>query len=281
MSLTGKIALVTGATQGIGKETVLGLARQGAHVVIVGRDPKRTQEVTNEVKALSNNTAIESFVADLSLQRDVRKLSANIKSRFPRLDILVNNAGGIFSERKLTEEGFERTWALNHLSYFLLTSELLELLKRSDRARVVNVSSDAHDGAKLDFTNVQGEKSFGSLRAYGASKLANVLFTFALARRLEGTGVTANCLHPGVVGSGFGQNEGGPVKWFFKIAKPFILSPAQGAKTSLYLASSNKVEGVTGKYFYKCRPVRPSSRSLDVELQERLWNLSVEQTAQN
>lgn len=277
--MNGKICLVTGATFGIGRETALGLAHQGAQVVVVGRSESRTRTTVEYIKRESGKTHVESFVADLSSTAEVRKLAAAFKAKYPRLDVLVNNAGGIFTERQVTVDGFERTWALNHLAYFTLTLELLDVLKASAPSRVVNVSSAMHLRGELDFDDTQGEKKFNGSDLYSQSKLANVLFTNALARRLEGTGVTVNALHPGVVATGFGHNNRGPVKWFFTLAKPFLISPGKGAATSLYLATSPDVEGVTGKYFAKCKEAKSSRTARDEAIQERLWALSEQQVA--
>jgi NAD(P)-dependent dehydrogenase (short-subunit alcohol dehydrogenase family) len=277
--MQGKICLVTGATLGIGKETALGLARKGAHVVIVGRDEARTRETAAWVAKESGNAQVDFLVADLSSQAEVRRLAAAFDSRYPRLDVLVNNAGAIFMKRELTVDGFERTWALNHLAEFLLTRLLLDKLAASAPARIVNVSSDAHTAGAITFDNLQGERKYGGMRAYAQSKLANILFTFALARRLTGKGVTANCLHPGVVATGFGHNTPGLVNTVLNLARPFLLTAEKGAATSIYLASSPEVADVSGKYFVKCKPAAPSKQSADVALQERLWELSEQQTA--
>ncbi len=269
-----KICLITGGTLGIGKETALGLARTGAHVVIAGRDAHRTRAAMDWLKREAGTEQVTFVLADLSSQADVRRLAREFKDKYSRLDILVNNAGAIFSRRETTVDGFERTWALNHLAYFLLTQELLDLLKASAPARIVNVASTMHTGGFIDFDDLQGEKRYGGIRAYSQSKLANVLFTYALARRLEGTGVTANCLHPGGVATGFGQNTPGALKLLMGLVRPFLITAEQGAATSIYLASSANAEGVTGKYFSKCRPARSSAASHDTALQERLWALS-------
>ncbi len=275
--MQGKICLVTGATLGIGKETALGLARKGAHVAIVGRDEARTRETAAWIAKESGNPQVDFLVADLSSQAEVRRLAAAFDSRYPRLDVLVNNAGAIFMKRELTVDGVERTWALNHLAEFLLTRLLLEKLEASAPARIVNVSSDAHTAGVIAFDNLQGEKKYGGMRIYAQSKLANILFTFALARRLAGKGVTANCLHPGVVATGFGHNTPGLVNAVLNLARPFLLTAQQGAATSIYLASSPEVADVSGKYFVKCKPAKPSKQCADVALQERLWELSERQ----
>ncbi|MGA2793513.1 MAG: SDR family oxidoreductase [Roseiarcus sp.] len=277
--MQGKICLVTGATLGIGKETALGLARKGAHVVIVGRDESRTRQTAAWIAKESGNAQVDFLVADLSSQAEVRRLAAAFASIYPRLDVLINNAGAIFTKRELTVDGVERTWALNHLAEFLLTKLLLDKLAASAPARIVNVSSDAHTGGAIAFDNLQGEKKYGGMRAYAQSKLANILFTFALARRLAGKGVTANCLHPGVVATGFGHNTPGLVNTLLSLARPFLLTPEKGAATSIYLASSPEVANVSGKYFVKCKPAASSKLSTDVALQEKLWELSERQTA--
>jgi retinol dehydrogenase 12 len=277
--MQGKICLVTGATLGIGKETALGLARMGAHVVIVGRDEQRSATTAAWIAQQSGNRQVDYLVADLSLQAEVRRLAASINARYPRLDVLINNAGAIFTKRGLTAEGFERTWALNHLAEFLLTQLLLDKLRVSAPARIVNVSSRAHMRGAIAFDNLQGEKKYGGMSIYSQSKLANILFTFALARRLAGTGVTVNCLHPGVVATGFGHNTPGFLKTVLGLLRPFLITAEKGAATSIYLASSPEVANVTGEYFDKCKPIAPSKLAADVALQERLWTLSEGQTA--
>jgi NAD(P)-dependent dehydrogenase (short-subunit alcohol dehydrogenase family) len=216
-TMDGKTCLITGATSGIGKETAFGLARLGARVVIVGRDPDRTRAAADWIRRETGSEQVSFLLADLSSQSEVRGLAREFKDKYSRLDVLVNNAGGIFTRRETTVDGFERTWALNHLAYFLFTQELLELLKASAPARIVNVASIMHTGGLIDFGDLQGEKSYSGIRAYSQSKLANVLFTYALARRLEGTGVTANCLHPGGVATGFGQNTFGALKLLMRL----------------------------------------------------------------
>jgi retinol dehydrogenase 12 len=276
--MQGKVCLVTGATLGIGKETALGLARMGAHVVIAGRDAARTRETAAAIAAQSGNSQIDFLVADLSSQAEVRRLAQEFQDKYPRLDVLLNNAGAIFTRRETTVDGFERTWALNHLAEFLLTQLLRDRLEASAPARIVNVASNAHTSGVIDFDNLQGEKKFSGIGAYSQSKLANILFTSALARRLAGQGVTANCLHPGVVATGFGHNTPGLINTLLGLARPFLMSAEKGAATSIYLASSPEVADVSGKYFAKCAPAASSKLSMDVALQEKLWELSVRQT---
>jgi retinol dehydrogenase 12 len=279
LEMQDKVCLVTGATLGIGRESALGLARMGAHIVIAGRDEARTRETAAAIAAQSGNAQVDFLVADLSSQAEVRRLAREFRDRYPRLDVLLHNAGAIFTKRETTVDGFERTWALNHLAEFLLTQLLLDRLEFSAPARIVNVASRAHMSGTIDFDNLQGERKFSAIGAYSRSKLANILFTYALARRLAGKGVTANCLHPGVVGTGFGQNTPGFLKTALGLAKPFLITPEIGAATSIYLASSPDVADVSGKYFAKCAAVASSKLSGDVALQERLWEVSARQTA--
>jgi NAD(P)-dependent dehydrogenase (short-subunit alcohol dehydrogenase family) len=272
--MQGKTVLVTGANQGIGKATAIALAAKGAHVVLVARNAEKGAAALAEVQAAGGGGA-ELIVADLSSHEQVRRAAAELKSRHQRLDVLVNNAGVYVPERHTTVDGLEETFGLNHLGYFLLTRELLDVLQATAGARIVNVSSEAHRGAKMRWDDLQFEKTpYRGFKAYGQSKLANVLFTYELARRLEGTGVTANCLHPGVIGSGFGQTYGSALSILVKIARPFMLTPEEGARTSVYLASSPEVAGVTGKYFSKCKPVKSNAVSYDVQSQQKLWSLS-------
>ncbi|HEV7508853.1 MAG TPA: SDR family oxidoreductase [Thermoanaerobaculia bacterium] len=278
VNMQGKICLVTGATSGIGRATALGLARQGAHVVIAGRDAARTQDTLDSIRKETGNPQVESLLADFSSQAEVRRLAAEFRARHGRLDVLVNNAGAVFMERGVTVDGFERTWAVNHLAGFLLTLELKDLIEASAPTRIVNVSSALHAGRTLDLDKIQEEKIYG-IQGYGQSKLANVLFTYALARRLAGTGVTANCLHPGVVSTKLMKPKGSSItKVLMTLIQPFLRSPEKGAATSIYVASSPEIAGVTGKYFVDCKAVPSSPVSYDEALQERLWELSLRQT---
>ncbi|HEY9078109.1 MAG TPA: SDR family oxidoreductase [Anaerolineaceae bacterium] len=272
--MLGKTCLVTGATDGIGKKTAEALAAQGARVVIVGRNPEKTTRVVEEMRTQSRNEQVEGLVADLSVQAEVRRLAGEVLARCERLDVLVNNAGGVFMRRELSQDGIEMTFALNHLNYFLLTNLLLERLKASAPARVVVVSSGAHLAAKLDFNDLQGERSYQGWVAYSRSKLANLYFAYELARRLAGTGVTVNALHPGFVATRFGLNN---QKWgkLFRFSQLLALRPEQGAETSIYLASSPDVEGVTGKYFDRKRAVKSSAASYDETAARRLWEISL------
>ena len=275
--MQGRTCLITGATFGIGKATALGIARRGARVVIVGREAERTQATAVWLRRESGNPAVEYLIADLFSLAEVRRLAQAFATQQERLDVLVNNAGGFFSDRATTADGFERTWALNHLAYFRLTLDLLPLLKASAPARIVNVASNVHVRGRIDFADLGGARRYDGVRAYCQSKLANVLFTYALARRLAGTGVSANCLHPGMVATGIGRNMRGIPRLFMKAASAFILTPEQGAATSIHVATSTDVAAVSGKYFVKCKPARSSPLSYDEALQERLWAVSLEQ----
>lgn len=276
-SIKGRIVLVTGATNGIGLVTARELARMGAQVTIVSRNLAKCAAVAEGIKAETGNP-VEFIAADLSTLAGIMHAAAIFKQRHTRLHVLVNNAGALFFRRALTVDGYEMTLALNHLNYFLLTILLLDILKASAPARIVNVSSDAHEGGSIDFGNLHGQHHYRGMQAYGQSKLANVLFTYELARRLEGSGVTANALHPGFIATGFASNNGPVYAFGMKLVGLFIRKPAEGAQTSIYLASSPDVEGVTGKYFIDCRAVDSSPLSHDQALAEKLWQVSLELT---
>src|SRR5579883_3364601 len=279
-SMQGKICLITGATSGIGKATALGLARMGATVVMVGRDRARSEAVQSEIKARSGNSAVDLLIADLSSQASIRQLVRDFQQRYPQLHVLINNAGVYMLTRKETVDGLEMTFAVNYLAPFLLTNLLLDTLKASAPARIINVSSAAQAVGFIDLDDLQADKKYQIMRAYAQSKLANVLFTYALAQRLAGTAVTANCLHPGVVATNIWNR---PLPGFLQplgtiLMRPFGITAEEGAQTILYLASSSEVEGITGKYFYRCKE-RPSARiSYDVSLQQQLWQKSAEMT---
>jgi NAD(P)-dependent dehydrogenase (short-subunit alcohol dehydrogenase family) len=274
-SLAGKEIVVTGATDGIGKVTARELAKMGASVTIVGRDAAKGEAVVRELRQAAGHDRVGFVAGDLATQKGVRAAAAAIKGRLKKLDVLVNNAGAMFMKRELTEDGIERTFALNHLGYFLLTHELLGLLKASAPARIVTVASAAHQGAKLDLDDLQNAKNYSGFRVYGQSKLANIYFTYELARRLQGTNVTANCLHPGFVASRFGNNTGGIFRLMIGWAKLVAaISEDNGAKTSVFLASSPDVQGVSGKYFDKCAAVPSSAVSNDADIARALWRES-------
>ncbi len=272
--MKGKTCVITGANSGIGKETAFALAEAGATLALVCRDADKGRQAVDEVKRRASGAPVTLYVSDLSSQRQIRDLAARLDADLDRIDILVNNAGLIMGERVLTEDGIETTFAVNHLAYFLLTHLLLPKLGASASARIVNVASDAHKSGTIDFDDIGGEKSYAGWKAYGQSKLANVLFTYELARRLGDAKVTANCLHPGVVGTNFANAGPFFIRFFFGLAKPFLISPKKGAATSIYLASSPDVEGVTGKYFSNRRATRSNAESYDTAVAERLWELS-------
>ncbi len=273
-----KVCLITGATSGIGKATAMGLATLGASVVMVGRDRGKGEVVMAEIKEKSGNTSVDLMLADLSSQEEIRRLADEFKEAYPQLDVLINNAGVFRSKRITTADGLETTFAVNHLAYFLLTKLLLDVLKASAPSRIVNVSSGEHSNATIDFDDLQGEKGYKGPKAYSQSKLATVLFTYELARRLEGTGVTANCLHPGVVGTNFGSGVSGVSGFMVRALRPLMISPEKGAETSIYLASSPEVEGLSGRYFVKKAEARSSHVSYDERLARRLWEVSAELT---
>jgi retinol dehydrogenase 14 len=274
--MAGKTVLITGGTAGIGKATALGLATMGAHVAITGRDPARTEAAAGEIHAAGGGQ-VDAFVADLSSQSEVRRLAGEVLQRLSRIDVLVNNAGGYWNTRHITVDGLEHTFALNHLAPFLLTHLLLDRLTHSAPARVVTVSSHAHADGRIDFDDLQGERSYSGARAYNQSKLANVLFTYELARKLQGTSVTANALHPGVVNTSFGADDpAGVQRLLVPFMRPFMKTPAQGAATPIHLASEPDLEQVTGRYFANSKPKKSSQRSYDEATAARLWQVSAD-----
>jgi retinol dehydrogenase 14 len=276
-SMTGKAVLITGATGGIGKATAVGLAGLGARVAITGRDLARVEAAAADIRGATGNPDVEGFVADMSSQADVRRLARQVLARYPRLDVLVNNVGGFWATRHVTADGLEHTFAVNHLAGFLLTNLLRDRLATSAPARVVTVSSGAQAMGRIDFEDLQGVRNYSGQKAYNQSKLADVMFTYELARRLQGTGVTANALHPGVVRTGFGAED---PSWIYKVlvplVRPFMKSPQQGAETSIYLASSPEVEGVTGDYFAGHKARRSNKASYDGQAAARLWQVSAD-----
>jgi len=270
--------MVTGATDGIGVPTALTLAGMGAEVVVVGRNPEKCERIVGKIRQESGNQKVEYMLADFAELAQVRKLAEKFKRRYSKLHILVNNAGILMITRRTSADGYEMMFAVNHLAHFLLTMLLLDTIKSSAPARIVNVSSGSHRRAQLDFDDLQGKRRFHPGTFYGNSKLANVLFTYELARRLEGSGVTVNTLHPGFIRTNMAANNG----WYVRLILPLIhmssLTPEQGAKTSIYLASSPEVEGITGKYFINCKQVPSSSASHDREAALRLWEESLKLT---
>jgi len=277
--MAGKSVLVTGGTGGIGKATAIGLAVLGARVGITGRDQARTEAAAASIRAAAGSPAVDAFAADMSVQAGVRRLAAQVADTYPRLDVLVNNAGGFWAHRHVTADGLERTFALNHLAPFLLTNLLLARLTASAPARILTVSSGAHARGRIDFGDLQGERNYSGQRAYSQSKLANVMFTYELARRLDGTGVTATVLHPGVVRTSFGaEDREAYLAVLIRVARVFMKTPAQGAGTSVYLASSPQVEGISGRYFVNRKPKTSSNASRDTTAAARLWQVSAELT---
>ena len=274
--MAGKTVLVTGGTGGIGRATALGLAAMGACVAIVGRDRERTAAAVREIREAGGGH-VDAFVVDMSSQAEVRQLAGEVLEAVPRIDVLVNNVGGYWDTRHVTADGLERTFALNHLAPFLLTNLLLAQLRESAPARVVTVSSGAHTMGRIEFDDLGFERSYSGMRAYSQSKLANVLFTYELARRLGSCGVTANALHPGMVRTGFGAEDAGALQRLFTpLMRPFMKSPAQGAETPIYLASAPELQGVTGCYFAGSKRKDSSKRSHDQATAERLWRVSAD-----
>jgi retinol dehydrogenase 14 len=279
--MADRTVLVTGGTGGIGKATAIGLATMGAHVAITGRDPVRAQAAAREIRTAGGGQ-VDVFTADLSSQDEVRRLAGEALQRLPRIDVLVNNAGGYWGTRHVTPDGLERTFALNHLAPFLLTSLLLTRLESSGPARVITVSSNAHANGRIDFDDLQGERSYSGARAYSQSKLANILFTYELARRLQATAVTANALHPGVVRTSFGAEDPGRAqRLLVPFLRPFMKTPARGAATSIHLASAADLVRVTGRYFASAAPKTSSERSYDQASATRLWQVSTDLTGLN
>jgi NAD(P)-dependent dehydrogenase (short-subunit alcohol dehydrogenase family) len=278
-----KVVVITGATSGIGQVAAEKLAAMGARIVQVARDRERGQAAMNRLNQISPGIAHTIFYADLSRLREMKRVAAEIAQAEPRIDVLINNAGAMFGTRQLTEDGLERTFALNHMSYFVMTQILRDRLAASAPARVVNTASDAHPSGTVDFDDLQSEKGFRfnltdwvryggpAFKVYARSKLMNILYTRELARKLAGTGVTANSLHPGFVATRFGDQTGGLIGFGVGIAKRFALTPEQGAETLVYLASSPDVASVTGEYFHKCHPATPSREAQDDDKAQRLW----------
>jgi NAD(P)-dependent dehydrogenase (short-subunit alcohol dehydrogenase family) len=277
-SMSGRTCMITGASSGIGRSTALELARKGADLVLVCRDRGRADETVAEIRTQTGNQNVQAMLADLSSQQAVRQLARDYLATDRPLHVLVNNAGVVNLHRTLTVDGIETVFAVNHLAYFLLTNLLLDRLTASAPARIIDVASDAHRFGSMNFDDLGGERSYRTMRIYGQSKLANILFTYELARRLEGTRVTVNCLHPGAVATGLGKNNGGWAKAVIGLLRPFFRTPDSGAATSIYLASSSDVANVTGKYFSNCKETRSSKASYDAAAARRLWDVSAQLT---
>lgn len=276
--MQNKICLITGATNGIGRAATTALAQKGATVIVVGRDEERCQETVSQVKTQTGNPHVDYLLADLSVQAQVRGLAEDFRSRYERLDVLVNNAAMINFRRQLSADGIEMNFALNHLSYFLLTNLLLDTLKAGAPARVINVSSNSHRRKQLDFGDLELKRGYWAGTAYGRSKLCNLYFTYELARRLVGTGVTVNAMHPGFVRTNMAANNGWLVRFFLPFVHRNSLTPEQGADTIVYLASSPEVEGLSGKYFVRRREVASDPVSHDESAAKQLWQVSEEMT---
>ena len=279
--MQNKVIIITGATTGIGRETALALAATGAKLVLIVRSREKADALKAEIAKRHPTTQVHVFLADLSLLEQVQRAGAEVAAQFPVIDVLINNAGAIFQTREETAEGLEMTFALNHLNYFLLTHLLLPNLRAAaaqyGEARIVNVASTAHWAGKVNFNDLQSKVKYSGIRMYCNSKLMNVLFTKELSRRLQGSGVTANSLHPGSVASEFGTRQEG--WWFsklFSIGKPLMVSEAKGAETSIYLATAPEVKGVTGKYFARKKIASTSRTAKDADVAARLWQLSLE-----
>ena len=269
--MRGKVVVITGATSGIGQVAAEKLAGMGARMVLVGRDKGRGEATLARLRQIAPGASHSIHYGDLSRLAEMKRVAAEIAAAEPRIDVLINNAGALFGSRQVTEDGLELTFALNHMSYFVMTQGLLKSLQAAAPARVVNTSSDAHKRLKLDFNDLQSGKRYRGFPVYGRSKLANILFTRELARHLAGTGVTANSLHPGFVATRFGDASGGFFSHVIRAFKLFAISPEKGAETIVYLASSDEVANVTGKYFYKCREATPTKEATDDESAKKLW----------
>ena len=271
-----RIVLITGASSGIGLETAKQLAAQGAQLVLVARSEDKLKEAVATIKAQTPSANVKYYIADFSSQKSVRNLAQNITRNYTKLDVLINNAGCVVPEFQLTEDGLEKTIATNHFAYFILTNELLPLVKKSDYARIVNVASGSHYQGKIDFESFTKEKGYFIMKAYAQSKLANVLFTYELAERLKGTQVTVNCLHPGFVKTEIGNKKTNWYSSLFWSLGTMLggISVQNGAKTSVYLASSPEVKGVSGKYFDKCKAVEPNKDAYNADLRKQLWQVS-------
>jgi NAD(P)-dependent dehydrogenase (short-subunit alcohol dehydrogenase family) len=281
ISMQGKVCLITGSSSGIGKVTARELASMGATVVMLCRNRAKGEATQAEIRAASGNAQVDLIVADLSSLAEVRRAASEFKQKYPRLHVLINNAGGVNAERKVTPEGLEYTFATNYLAPFLLTELLLDVLKASAPARIVNVSSTGHASGQIDFADLQGEERYRWMKAYAQSKLAQIYFTYELASRLEDTGVTINALHPGLISSNFNSGTKGMTHFIAEVIYFFAgISAEKGARTTLYLATSPEVEGVSGKYFVDCKETPSSKRSYEATVRQRLWQVSQELTRQ-
>lgn len=277
-SLQGKTCLITGATNGIGRVTAVELARMGAELFLIYRNKSRADETLAEIRNRTDAENVHFLHADLGSQQQIRRAAAEFLATGKPLHVLINNAGLGNTKRLVTEDGIEMVFAVNHLAYFLLTMLLLERIKQSAPARIVNVASEAHRFGTINFDDLGGERRYSTFGTYGQSKLANILFSYELARRLAGTGVTVNCLHPGGIASGLWTNNGPLAQFIMWAGKPFLKTPEQGAQTTIYLAASPEVEGVTGKYYANCNEKSSNKESYDLNVARRLWDVSEQMT---
>src|SRR5437879_3233606 len=278
--VAGKRVVLSGATNGIGLASAVELARRGADLTLVARNQARAAEAVGRINAVSTGSAPDVMLADLASQASIRRLADELLAKYPRIQVLVNNAGAIYARRQLSAEGIEMAWAVNHLAPFLLTTLLLDRLKSSPPARIVTTSSGAHEGARIPFDDLNAERSWGGagFSRYGETKLANILFTAELARGLEGTGVTANAFHPGLVATGFNRNNGVLMRIGMAITRPFARSPQKGAETLIWLVDAEEAGELNGAYVFDSRPVSPSPAALNIETGRQLWRVSAEQT---
>ena len=272
--MRNKLVVITGATSGIGEIAADRVAQKGARIVFIARDHARGEQMRRHLQAVAAHADHTVHYADLSRISEMKRVAREIGDTEPHIDVLINNAGAMFTQRQVTEDGLERTFALNHMSYFVVTNMLLDRLRATNGARIVSTASDAHSGARLDFDDLQSGKRYSGFTVYGRSKLMNILFTRELARRLAGSGVTANCLHPGFVATRFGDASGGLMRLGIGLAKKFALTPEQGAETIIWLASSPEVKGKTGGYYHKCKLATPSRAAQNDADARRLWDES-------
>jgi NAD(P)-dependent dehydrogenase (short-subunit alcohol dehydrogenase family) len=270
--MRGKKVLITGSTSGIGEAAARSLAKLGADLILVARDKEKVTNLINELKAEHKENKFDFLLADLTKQHDIHKIAEEYRERYDRLDVLINNAGGIFHKRELTKDGYEKTFALNHLAYFLLTELFLDLIKLSAPSRIINVTSAAHFSARMNFEDLMSEKNYFPRDAYAQSKLANILFTYKLAEMLENKGVTVNCVHPGIVRTNFGKDNDGHLSNAQKY--PFASNPSKGAETIVYLAHSSDVQAITGKYFENKKMIKSSEESYNKYVADKLWKIS-------
>ncbi|MEC9333359.1 MAG: SDR family oxidoreductase, partial [Candidatus Thermoplasmatota archaeon] len=273
--MNGRTCLITGATDGIGKETAIGMAKNGYNLILIGRNEEKGKKVCDEIRKIADSIDIDFFTADLILMKEVSRVADEVCQKYDRIDVLINNVGAYFAFRDVTEEGFERTFALNHLGYFLMTKKLLPLVEKSDYKRIVNVSSSAHYGVSFEFDNLNGEKKYRGFRAYQKSKLANVMFTYELAKKVKDSGITANCLHPGFVASKFGNNNNFLWRGIIGFAKALTaINVKKGAKNSIHLACSDDVKDISGRFFSNCEVKKGSGKAKNEEHNQKLWEIS-------